>query len=116
MRVERSDDLHAFLTSEVRLGNLDLSAVIKDAINCHWLHRPLLFELVQVLASPNVVPLVQWGDVLGFIFQVLLPSLSLVVLVISTSVLVLGCLVHEHCRGTVSGVGNTYLGQEQLLP
>ena len=116
MCVERNKDLHSFLSSEVQFFDLNLFLVVEDATDSHGFHRPLPFELVQVFAHPYVFSFVRRGNVFGFFLELLLTSLTFVILIVGTSVLIFSCLVHEHCRSQINCTWWTYPGQGLLLP
>ena len=52
--IERSENSKAFLSSEIPSCNFHLALMIENSSNSYWLHRPLIFELFQVFAIPNM--------------------------------------------------------------
>ena len=108
MSIERSENREALLSSEISSFNLHLALMIENSPNRHWLHRPLIFELVQVLAIPNMLAFIRRSDVRGLLGQKLDASLSFPILFVCFPALVFGSLVHENLKQNISKLELAY--------
>jgi hypothetical protein len=93
--VERCDDIDSFLSIAL-FRNLDLLTVVKDAPDLNGLHGPFLLELIDVVGGgPNVLAFVGWSDISWSLGHKSSPTLSLNFLLLTTTALILGSLMHE---------------------
>ena len=94
--IEGSDNVYTLLALAL-LGDLELTRVIEDSSDRHWLHRPLLLELVEVALAlaPHELSLIGRRDINRSTREEACSALTLVSLLLAATALILSCLVQE---------------------
>jgi len=100
MSVEWSHDIYTLL-AVAHFLNLSLTSVIENATDLDGLHGPCLLELLgcATIIGPNELGLVSRRDVGGLLGKHLSTTGGFLPLLLTTAVLILSCLMDEHCRG-----------------